>query len=121
MARFASSVVDPVELVNSLCLQGRAVYPPPRLPQPLALRTLAALQQVDLAGRRRRHGSGQRAAGVRRIGDAPLGFPPLQILAIAGRRAIVDQELADVEADAPGANDRHDWPDRLGARDRLGA
>ena len=67
-----------------------------------------ALQQVDLASRRRNPWHGEPAACRRGIGDTPLTQPGVEVE--RGRALVGDQVFRDVEADAARTDDRNTAP-----------
>jgi len=94
-------------------LRQRAADPAGGLGEALADLARLALQQPDLARRldllRRDDAAAVAVLGV----DAPLGAVFVQLVVTAA----MGQELADVEADAAGADDRHAAPRRPAAED----
>src|SRR5471032_2731626 len=104
-------VLDAAYHHHAVARQRGAVHPAGRLAQTRAQLGGLALQQVQLAHRLLHHRRHQAAAAARLQIDAPLLGPGLQRQRQRVAR-IVQQEFADVEADAAGADDGDALADR---------
>ncbi|KAG1536684.1 hypothetical protein G6F50_015008 [Rhizopus delemar] len=99
-----AEVLDATQHAYALGFQRGAVDPAGGLAQPRPRFAGAPLQQPQPARRGLGLRPGQRAAGLEGGIHAPLGHPALRVQ--RRRFTGVAEELADIEADAAGADDR---------------